>query len=96
MQGKQGLYDAGYANGHVWYEWMKMGPADYIVYKVFGDGSITKIYNQTTKVMAKKACGCLNKKFTTEADKQFMRDEIANAERVGLVNETMWLYKEDR
>ena len=96
MIGTEGLYSSEYANGRSWYEWVKMGPNKFIVYKVHGDGSITRIYNQTTKIMAKKSCGLLNHKFTSEEDRQFMRDEIANAERIGLVNETMWLYKEDR
>lgn len=96
MIGTQGMYKESYANGREWYEWIKMAPHKFIVYKVYGDGSITKIYDQETKVMAKKSCGFLNKKFTTEENKQFMRDEIAVAEKLGLVNETMWLFKEDR
>lgn len=73
MIGTQGMYKESYANGREWYEWIKMAPHKFIVYKVHGDGSITKIYDQETKVMAKKSCGALNKKFTTSKVKQWMR-----------------------
>ena len=60
------MYKATYADGQKWFEWLKMGPSDYITYRINGDGSHDTLDHFTLKSKAKKLCQFLNDNYATE------------------------------
>ena len=60
------MYKADFVNGDKWFEWIKLSPSNYSVYRINGDGSHTVLDNFKLKSVAKKYCHFLNDNYATE------------------------------
>lgn len=59
------MYKASYADGEKWFEWIKMGPSDYLTYRINGDGSHTSFDHYRLKSLAKKWTQFMNDNYAT-------------------------------
>lgn len=63
------MYKASFANGDVWYEWIKMGVRRYHVYRVDGDGSHHVTLVTDSLAIARKDCREENHLYASEGGK---------------------------
>lgn len=71
------MYKASYAAGQKWFEFLKMAPKAYSVYRINGDGSHTRLDVFETKGLTKKYVQFLNDNYASdgEVEKVFKMSE---------------------
>lgn len=68
------MYKASYAAGDKWFEWIKLGPGRYSVYRINGNGSHDTLDMFERKSLAKKYCTFLNDNYATEGGRSKIAD----------------------
>lgn len=64
------MYKSSFVNGDKWFEWLKLGPGDYLTYRINGNGSHTNFDHYKLKSLAKKWVQFMNDNYATHGGRK--------------------------